>query len=91
MAGAAFGDARGRSPEREPTGKRLVVNAKGDYPSENQQAKRLVVNAKGDNPSENQQAKRLVVKGEGKTPDFVARGRVLMNPPFATSSLEVGF
>jgi hypothetical protein len=73
MAGAAFGDARGRSPEREPTGKRLVVNAKGDY------------------PSENQQAKRLVVKGEGKTPDFVARGRVLMNPPFATSSLEVGF
>jgi hypothetical protein len=71
MAGAAFGDARGRSPEREPTGKRLVVNAKGD------------------NPSENQQAKRLVVKGEGKTPDFVARGRVLMNPPFATSSLEV--
>jgi hypothetical protein len=55
MAGAAFGDARGRSPEREPTGKRLVV------------------------------------KGEGKTPDFVARGRVLMNPPFATSSLEVGF
>jgi hypothetical protein len=73
MAGAAFGDARGRSPEREPTGKRLVVNAKGD------------------NPSENQQAKRLVVKGEGKTPDFVARGRVLMNPPFATSSLEVGF